>query len=180
MRRIWFALRHILAILLLPGMVTIAVPSWILSSRPAAWPPAGPFRIALALAGIGMAGCGLALMVVTIRSFALIGRGTLAPWDPPQHLVVRGVYRHVRNPMISGVVLILLGEAMAFRSLPLLEWALTFLAFNAIHFPLIEEPGLERRFGEEYRQYKQHVPRWIPRRTAWTPPWAGDTEPGSS
>ncbi len=170
-------LRHILSILLLPGVVTLAVPYWILSSRPVVWPPAGPSGIAWALAGIGVIGCGLAMMIVTIRSFALIGRGTLAPWDPPRHLVVEGVYRHVRNPMISGVVLILLGEAMTFRSLPALEWALTFLAFNAVYFPLIEESGLERRFGEEYRHYKQHVPRWVPRRTAWAPPWDRETGP---
>jgi protein-S-isoprenylcysteine O-methyltransferase Ste14 len=86
--------------------------------------------------------------------------------------VVAGVYRHVRNPMISGVVLILLGETLIFRSLGLVEWALIFFAINLIYIPLLEEPMLEGRFGDEYRQYKRHVPRWVPRRTAWTPPWS--------
>ena len=161
------ALRHLLAILLLPVTVTLVVPYSILSSRP--FPP---LSLAAVLLGAGVIGCGLALVFVTIRQFATLGRGTLAPWDPPRHLVVAGVYRHVRNPMISGVVLILLGEALAFRSTALLEWALGFLALNMTYIPLLEEPLLERRFGDEYRQYKRHVPRWIPRRTAWTPPWA--------
>ncbi|MFL6234615.1 MAG: methyltransferase family protein [Thermoanaerobaculia bacterium] len=159
-------LRHILSILLLPATVTVFVPYLILSSR------AFPLRsLAAVILGALMIGCGLALVFVTIRQFATLGRGTLAPWDPPKHLVVAGVYRHVRNPMISGVVLILLGETLIFRSRGLVEWALGFLVVNAIYIPLLEEPMLEGRFGDEYRQYKRHVPRWVPRRTAWTPPW---------
>ena len=57
-------------------------------------------------------------------------------------------------------------------TLGLLEWALGFMALNAAYIPLLEEPMLERRFGDDYRQYKRHVPRWVPRRTAWTPPGA--------
>ncbi|MEA2604806.1 MAG: hypothetical protein QOF89_5798 [Acidobacteriota bacterium] len=166
------ALRHILSILLLPATVTLVVPAFILSGRsadPVAWVPANPLSLA---AGVGVIGCGLALVFVTIRQFATVGHGTLAPWDPPKHLVVEGVYRHVRNPMISGVVLILIGEVLIFRSAGLFRWALGFLVVNLTYIPLLEEPVLERRFGDEYRQYKQHVPRWIPRRTAWTPPWA--------
>ena len=94
-----------------------------------------------------------------------------SPGRPSLNLVVAGVYRHVRNPMISGVVLILLGEALALLSRGLLNWALGFLVVNLIYIPLLEEPMLVGRFGDEYRQYKQHVPRWVPRRTAWAPPW---------
>jgi|SRR6185436_11728257 len=169
-------LRHILSILLLPGMVTIVVPYLILSSPrfgPPTW-PANPLGMAAALAGIAVIGCGLVLVGATIRHFARVGRGTLAPWDPPRHFVVQGVYRHARNPMISGVVLILTGETLLFRSIGMLEWTMAFLALNAIYIPLLEEPGLERRFGDEYRLYKQHVPRWVPRRTPWTPPWSRD------
>ena len=160
-------LRHILSILLLPATVTLAVPYVILSSRP--FPP---LSLAAAILGALVIGCGLALVLMTIRQFATVGRGTLAPWDPPRHLVVAGIYRHVRNPMISGVILILLGEALVFRSIGLLQWALGFLVINVIYIPLLEEPMLEGRFGDEYRQYKRHVPRWVPRRTAWMPPWA--------
>jgi len=175
------ALRHLLAILLLPAVVTILVPYRILAARPsslAGWPTSDTLPLAASLAGVAVIASGLAFVGRTIRQFATEGRGTLAPWDPPKHLVLTGGYRHVRNPMISGVVLILLGEALAFRSVGLLWWAAGFWVLNATYIPLLEEPLLERRFGEEYRLYKEHVPRWVPRRTAWTPPWAreGDAD----
>jgi protein-S-isoprenylcysteine O-methyltransferase Ste14 len=104
----------------------------------------------------------------TISLFAREGKGTLAPWDPTQRLVVRGPYRYVRNPMITGVLSILLGEAALFGSLWVLAWWLAFFAINAVYFPLIEEPGLRGRFGDEYERYRRSVPRWIPRRRPWT------------
>ena len=85
---------------------------------------------------------------------------------------MQGVYRHVRNPMISGVVLVLLGESLLPASLPLFWWFLVFAIVNATYIPLSEEPGLVKRFGEDYRCYKQSVPRWVPR---WTP-WDGRRE----
>jgi protein-S-isoprenylcysteine O-methyltransferase Ste14 len=102
--------------------------------------------------------------------FARRGEGTLAPWDETQKLVVHGVYCHVRNPMISSVFCILAGEAALLGSLPILYWFLFFLIGNLIYIPLSEEPGLEHRFGDEYRRYKANVPRWIPRLTPWQPP----------
>ena len=110
---------------------------------------------------------GLVLVVATIRLFATVGKGTLAPWNPTQKLVVQGVYRHVRNPMISGVLSVLLGEAICFASLPLACWFLLFLVINAIYIPLAEEPGLVKRFGEDYEEYRRNVPRWIPLLKAW-------------
>jgi protein-S-isoprenylcysteine O-methyltransferase Ste14 len=124
----------------------------------------------LALAAGACVGvAGLALVCATVWQFATAGRGTLAPWDPPRRFVATGLYRHVRNPMITGVLLILLGEAAAFRSAGVLEWAGVFFCINAIYIPLLEEPGLERRFGDEYRAYRAAVPRWIPRLRPWTP-----------
>lgn len=106
-------------------------------------------------------------MVLTNRLFATVGHGTLAPWNPPQRLVVRGVYRHVRNPMMLGVFCILLGEAIFFGSVWLLGWFGTFVAMVLIVIPLVEEPGLAKRFDDDYVRYKQNVPRWIPRLTPW-------------
>ena len=80
-----------------------------------------------------------------------------------------GPYRHVRNPMISGVALILAGEALLWRSGALALWLGVFFVINHTYFLLSEEPGLERRFGESYRAYRANVPRWIPRAR----PWAG-------
>jgi protein-S-isoprenylcysteine O-methyltransferase Ste14 len=69
--------------------------------------------------------------------------------------------------MISGVLLIVLGESVLLESRAVGLWAATVLAINAIYIPLIEEPGLDQRFGEDYHLYKRHVPRWIPRVTPW-------------
>ena len=107
--------------------------------------------------------------VQAFRGFceARVGRGTLAPWDPTRRLVAEGPYRHVRNPMISGVLLMLVGEALLSRSGVLALWAGAFLLINHTYFLLSEEPGLERRFGDSYRVYRAHVPRWIPRPRPW-------------
>jgi protein-S-isoprenylcysteine O-methyltransferase Ste14 len=106
-------------------------------------------------------------MVATIRLFLMVGKGTLAPWKPTQRLVVHGIYRHVRNPMISGVFFVLLGEALLAASLPLFCWFLCFVIGNAIYISLAEEPGLVKRFGDEYEVYRRNVPRWIPRVKGW-------------
>ncbi len=166
------ARKHFPAILLLPFMVTVVVPTVILYfsgisgmalRRPTPWN-------LLMLAGTALLlGLGLTLLLMTIRLFVQIGQGTLAPWSPPQRLVVAGIYRHVRNPMITGVMCILLGEAVFFGSFALLGWSAIFVVLNLIDIPFVEEPGLERRFGEDYTLYRENVPRWIPRLT----PWAG-------
>jgi protein-S-isoprenylcysteine O-methyltransferase Ste14 len=162
--------RHLRAVAFLPAMVTMVVPAMILlltKNVHAGWRLPSPFAALPFALSVALFAAGLTLMVSTIRLFASTGRGTLAPWDPTQRLVVQGPYRHVRNPMITGVLCILLGEAAAFGSLWLLGWAGLFFFMNAVYFPLFEEPGLERRFGEEYRAYKRNVPRWLPRLTPW-------------
>ena len=161
-------LRHLLAILLLPVMATLVIPALLLprTREPTQflWPSLRPLPLG---AGVILIGLGLTLLVATNLLFIRVGQGTLAPWDPTQKLVARGVYRHVRNPMISGVSFILLGEAIASGFLPLFSWFFIFVVANLIYIPWLEEPGLERRFGESYRVYKQHVPRWIPRLRPW-------------
>jgi protein-S-isoprenylcysteine O-methyltransferase Ste14 len=112
-------------------------------------------------------GIGVALFVATLRRFAGEGEGTLAPWDPPRRLVVRGAYRYVRNPMISGVLMVLAGEALVLLSRSHLLWALLFFVVNALYIPLVEEPMLARRFGERYNEYCRHVPRLVPRLRPW-------------
>jgi protein-S-isoprenylcysteine O-methyltransferase Ste14 len=71
--------------------------------------------------------------------------------------------------MITGVFFILLGEAVLAASLPLLGWFAVFVVVNAAYIPLFEEPGLVRRFGDDYLAYQQNVPRWIPRLRPWEP-----------
>src|SRR5262249_1425425 len=94
--------------------------------------------------------------------FARHGRGTPAPIDPPRELVVRGLYRYTRNPMYVGVVTMLLGEAVLFGSLALLEYAAAVFALFAGGGLLYEEPTLRAKFGDSYRRYCQTVPRWLP------------------
>jgi protein-S-isoprenylcysteine O-methyltransferase Ste14 len=165
-------LRHLLAIAILPFSVTVLVPLWLASRNGIAlsWGAAPPERLAQASGG-GLVALGLVLFVATLRRFDREGAGTLAPWDPPRHLVVRGPYAYVRNPMISGVASVLLGEALLLLSRPHLEWALIFLLINAVYIPLLEEPLLRERFGDDYRDYCRHVPRLLPRLS----PWRGST-----
>lgn len=161
-------IRHLFAVVVLPFTVTILVPYWI-AERYAIRVEAGdnPIELASQLIGMLCVGIGLLLFAASLRRFATDGRGTLAPWDPPRRLVVTGPYRYVRNPMISGVVFILLGEALALLSSAHLMWAMTFLALNVLYIPLIEEPQLRTRFGEAYREYSRHVPQLVPRLRPW-------------
>lgn len=119
------------------------------------------------LAGAVLMAIGLAMWAWTVRLFARIGGGTLAPWDPTERLVVEGPYRHVRNPMITAVLAVLLGEAALFGSTPILIWCVVFFAVNHAFFVVYEEPALERRFGDDYRAYKASVPRWLPLHRPW-------------
>lgn len=164
------AIRHLLAIAVLPFTMAILVPTWI-ARRYGVTPGLGGTAgaIAIQLAGALALAVGLTLFVASLRRFATVGRGTLAPWDPPRRLVVAGPYRYVRNPMISGVVFVLVGEALLLLSGRHLLWAGAFLALNLIFIPLLEEPQLEARFGEPYREYRRHVPGILPRLRPWTP-----------
>ena len=127
-----------------------------------------PFTLISFLLGIPLSIIGLNMMYKTIRVFATVGKGTLSPKAPTQHFVAVGLYRYMRNPMILGGLIVLLGEALIFGSILILLWCASFGILNHIWFIKKEEPDLERRFGEEYCQYKDNVPRWIPRRTPWT------------
>jgi protein-S-isoprenylcysteine O-methyltransferase Ste14 len=174
-------LRHLLSILLLPSVVTILVPYLIVRSRLSDLNPVVNFTNLAAFLGGGiLISLGLTLICATVWHFATVGRGTLAPWDPPRRLVVVGVYRHVRNPMISGVLLILFGEALALRSIALLTWAIAFFVINTTYIPLFEEQSLLRRFGEDYKTYCRNVRRWLPRIKPWEPPWQTDANLESS
>jgi protein-S-isoprenylcysteine O-methyltransferase Ste14 len=154
--------RQLRAVAALPLVVAGIVPAliaWRTGAQVAAW--------TLAALGTALIAAGLALIGWTVRLLARIGRGTLAPWDPTARLVIAGPYRHVRNPMISGVLAVILGEAALLGSPALLAWAAGVFAVNAVYLPLVEEPGLRRRFGEEYERYRAAVPRWLPRLRPW-------------
>lgn len=147
----------------MPITMVVVVPAWILrgDAHVAPWP--------LAPAGLLLLIAAASLFVTTLYLFIAFGRGTLAPWDQTQELVLMGPYRHTRNPMISAVLGMILGEALFFASWPLLIWAAAFFVVNTLYFWLSEEPALEARFDASYRQYMYAVPRWIPRPTPYRP-----------
>lgn len=163
-------LRHLLSILLLPCMAAGVMPGWLLHSftamdsrwpdSTAAWSPR--------VAGVAVLVLGLLLFGWCVLLFVRVGQGTLAPWDPTRRLVAVGPYRHVRNPMISGVALVLVALSLLSGSWLVAAWTSTFVCINHVYFLLSEEPGLQSRFGESYHLYKDHVPRWLPRLSPWT------------
>lgn len=162
--------RHILAILLMPFTVVIVFPVWLLNTFPSVdtrWSTGLLLGRLSQSAGITLGLLGLMLFVWCVSLLARVGRGTLAPWDETQNLVSIGPYRYVRNPMISGVALMLAGQALFWGSWILGLWVCLFIVINHIYFVLFEEPGLERRFKEQYRVYRENVPRWIPRLKPW-------------
>jgi protein-S-isoprenylcysteine O-methyltransferase Ste14 len=164
------ALRHALATCLLPGTVVVLVPTlvvWLSGSVSVGWGLPGLLAALPVALGVALLAAGGALVVWTIALFVRVGRGTLAPWEPTSTLVVEGPYRHVRNPMISGVLFLLLGEAVLLGSWPLLGWFAAVAVVNAVYMPLVEEPGLVRRYGAEYERYRDVVPRWLPRLRPW-------------
>jgi protein-S-isoprenylcysteine O-methyltransferase Ste14 len=145
-------LRALLAFLALPGMVAFAIPAlWLWSAGSARLThPLG--LIVLLLGAIGLLWC--------VRDFYVAGKGTLAPWAPPQKLVVVGLYRYSRNPMYVCVALILLGWAVAF-ALPSL-WIYLLCVVTAFQLRVVygEEPWLARTHGEAWRNYASRVRRW--------------------
>ena len=93
------------------------------------------------------------------------GQGTPFPLDPPLRFVAGGPYRYVRNPMVLGMFLILIGEGMLYRSPAVWLYAAALAGAGVCFVRCVEEQELERRFGETYRAYRRQVPRWIPRRS---------------
>jgi protein-S-isoprenylcysteine O-methyltransferase Ste14 len=151
-------LRTIIFTIVVPGFWTMVMPYWMLprGARPD-------------LQGAGAAGWlfiagGIALyLACAFWGFALRGKGTPAPVDPPKKLVVEGPYRVVRNPMYWSVVSVLLGEALIFHSLALAKLAAALFAGANLFVLFYEEPVLRRKFGREYEEYCRRVPRWLPR-----------------
>ena len=154
---LWLSLRSLLWMLLLPGLFAVYVP-WRFFGLANVRDLSGVVPII----GLLCIGAGTCLLLACIFEFARSGRGTLSPMDPPRHLVVQGLYRYVRNPMYLSVTLIVLGEAILMRSIPLaVYWAIWFLCANMFVIGY-EEPWLRENFGASYDQYARRVGRWIP------------------
>ena len=142
------------------GLVLISLPSRVLSLSGISPPAAtGPWQIAGMIFGVA----GAALALACIFTFAFVGKGTPAPFDPPRRLVIQGPYRGVRNPMYIGAALALSGAALYNRSSALLAYVGAFLLVTHLFVVMYEEPTLRRTFGKDYEVYCQQAGRWWPR-----------------
>ena len=146
--------RALLAFLALPGVVAIAVPAWM---------AAGALRAGERVYPVGLLPLfvGLLLLLWCVRDFYIAGKGTLAPWSPPRHLVTVGLYRYTRNPMYVAVAIMLVGWAVAFASSALAIYA--GFVIGAFHLRVVygEEPWLARTHGAAWDEYRARVPRWL-------------------
>jgi protein-S-isoprenylcysteine O-methyltransferase Ste14 len=156
----------ILHTLLLPGSLVVGLPYWLLESADSA--PVSVSALQLAL-GTLLIVSGAAILGVCFRDFVVSGKGTPNPLDPPRILVSDRLYRYIRNPIYVAVVMMLLGEALAFAAPVLALYAV--LVWLVLHVLVLiyEEPTLRRGFGSRYQAYCRAVPRWIPRLPRRTP-----------
>ena len=148
-------LQALVAFLALPGVVAFAVPYLLVRPSLPVGNPSWPGLIVL--------GAGLLILGRCVRDFYVAGAGTLAPWAPPQRLVVTGLYRFSRNPMYLGVLCIVAGWAIVFRSSTMGWYATGLLALFHLRVVLGEEPYLARAHGAEWEAYRSSVPRWLGR-----------------
>ena len=150
--------RALFAVALLPGIFVGILP-WAIAAH-------DPSRVEGHDIGTILLGAGIGVYILCVRDFLVIGRGTLAPWDPPRRLVVVGLYNYVRNPMYIGALLMLLGAAICTGSLLVLAYAA--IAAVAIHLRVVffEERVLARLFPDDWATYSASVSRWLPR---WPP-----------
>ena len=146
-------LRAILAFLALPALVGFAIPIWLGTSTDRPLRYLAPAVVLLCL--------GTLLLLWCVREFYLAGRGTLAPWDPPRHLVTSGPYRVSRNPMYIGVVTILAGWCVLWGSRTLIIYCVSFAIGFHLRVLVYEEPWAARRFGAQWDAYRARVPRWV-------------------
>jgi protein-S-isoprenylcysteine O-methyltransferase Ste14 len=160
------ALRSLLYTIIIPGTVTVLIPYLVVSGSGERVPPQWGL---LQVLGLMFAIVGATILLRCIWEFMVTGRGTLAPVDPPTQLVVRGLYRYVRNPMYLGAFTLLLGEAAFFESFLLLLYAVAWFMIINLIVMLYEEPVLQRRFGESYERYTRSVHRWLPARPGRDP-----------
>ena len=155
-RTLSLVVRNVMFTIVVPGLGGVWFPWWIVTrhvgtATPVAWE------------AVPVIAAGAALYLWCVWNFASVGRGTPGLWDAPRRVVVAGPYRWVRNPIYIAALLVVLGEAWLFMSLPVLAYAGAMAVFFHLFVTGYEERKLSRRFGASYLEYRRRVPRWIPR-----------------
>ena len=145
--------RATFAVLALPGVMGFLLPLVAIE-------PVWERNIAVA-PGLGIVGLGAALLFQCVREFYVAGKGTLAPWSPPKHLVVTGPFRWSRNPIYIAMLIVILGWTVTYWSRALAIYTVVMFVLFHIRTILGEEPRLAREFGDEWTRYARRVPRWI-------------------
>ena len=160
---------YLKVVLILPGNVLITIPLLIYFFTRKSYyyklisPPNFLFYLAILFLAVG-----LFLTIWSVRTFYNKGgEGTPAPWNPVCNFIISGPYLYIRNPMILGVVILLLFESVLFLSVPLLLWTIVFFVINIFYFKIIEEKHLIKRFGSEYENYRNNVPIFFPKITPY-------------
>jgi protein-S-isoprenylcysteine O-methyltransferase Ste14 len=152
------AFKTILFMLLVPGLLLVVLPIWLMSTTPALF----SFGILRWLA-VPLWAAGATITVWCAWAFTVRGRGTPSPTDPPRELVTSGLYRYVRNPIYLGVLIFLLGHVFWHPTLSIVLMPVLVAVSSHPFVILYEEPHLRKAFGAAYEYYYQSVPRWIPR-----------------
>jgi protein-S-isoprenylcysteine O-methyltransferase Ste14 len=146
--------RAVIAFLVMPGIVALGIPLWIGLDKMAA---DGQFNAV----GLLPLGAGFTMLIWCVYDFYESGKGALAPWSPPKHLVTRGLYRYSRNPMYVAVTLILAGWSVVFGSPVLATYTASVLVGFHLRILFGEEPWLARTHGAQWEEYRARVPRWL-------------------
>jgi protein-S-isoprenylcysteine O-methyltransferase Ste14 len=171
MRRALAILGSALFLVIAPGIVVVLVPWWISKWHVQESVLRFPF---VRMLGVLLILGGLPVLLEPFARFALQGLGTPAPVFPTRHLVVKGFYRYVRNPMYLAVVFLIFGQALMLGNGVLLGYGM--LVWLACHVFVLayEEPTLRNTFGAEYDAFCANVPRWRPRTSPWRPNHEGN------
>ncbi|MDT5348282.1 MAG: hypothetical protein QOH91_1569 [Mycobacterium sp.] len=146
---------------LAPGGVAGLIP-WILTGWHSR--PLGELGIPVRVVGLALLVTGMTVLLRAFGRFVHEGLGTPAPLAPPEHLVVGGLYRYVRNPMYLAVLATIVGQALVLGQFGLLWYGAAVFAAVSMFVHGYEEPALSRRFGDEYARYRKEVRRWRPSR----------------
>lgn len=149
---------------LVPAVLAGVIPYWMTG-----WAQRPPLLGLPYLRGIGilLIAIGAPVLIDSFARFALQGLGTPAPVAPTRHLVVSGLYRHVRNPMYVAVTAAIFGQALYLGNTALLIYGACFLLVCHLFVLGYEEPTLRGRFGAEYDAFCANVNRWWPRLSPW-------------
>ncbi len=146
-------IRALLAFIALPGFVAFVIPPLIAY--------ADPWRGEMWLPGLVVMFVGISILLWSVRDFYVVGEGTLASWDPPQNLVMTGLYRYSRNPMYIGVLILVAGWALYLNSILLAAYTVLLGILFHLRIVMHEEPWLQSQFEDDWKDYKGQVSRWF-------------------